>query len=490
MSTTRLRVLLVEDDEDDYILIQGMLSRISSSKFDLEWVATYESALPALDFGRYDICLLDYHLGKRNGVELLKAIKASYSKIPVLIITARNDDRLDEEAIRSGAEDFLLKGSLTADMLERSIRYAISRKASEEALRESEARYRAIVEDQTELIYRFMHDGTITFANEAYCSCLNRKQNELIGCCFKPFVPETDRAQVEKLLDSLCPENPVTTYDYSLRLSDGQESWHQWTIRKIFDDKNRFIEFQAVGRNITERKRMEEALQKSAERVKIFAYCVSHDLKSPVIGIHGLAELLQKKYREALGDKGKKYCDQILKASKQIVSLVDEINTFIRTKEAPLSLAYVSIKEVLQAIREEFSVQLKKGGIAWFEPETIPALRADRLSIHRAFRNFVDNALKYGGRQLSEIRIGYEESKDSHILSVYDDGTGIRIEDREKIFNAFQRNHVTEGIPGMGLGLAIVREIAERHHGSVWMEPGAERGTKFLLSIPKGLGNE
>jgi len=100
-------------------------------------------------------------------------------------------------------------------------------------------------------------------------------------------------------------------------------------------------------------------------------------------------------------------------------------------------------------------------------------------------RNLVDNALKYGGEKLSEIAVGYEERPHHHILSIRDDGVGIKIEDSEKIFDLFQRRCTVEEIEGSGLGLAIVKEICEQHGGEVWMRPGPERGCIFYISLAK-----
>jgi PAS domain S-box-containing protein len=397
-----MKVLLVEDDEDDYILVRDTLSDISTLKFNLEWVTTYESALKELHSGRYDICLLDYRLGWRTALEILRNIDAKACSAPIIIITALGDCDVDREAMQSGAADYLTKGSLTANLLEHSIRYSINRRHTEEALRESEARYRAIVEDQTDLICRFMPDRTISFVNGAYCCFLGRKYEELIGCRFPFFAPDEDCANVDRLIASLSRENPVATCEYRVTTPNGQLHWQQWTMRNIFDDWGRHIETQAVGRDTTERKRMEEALRKSSEQVKIFTYCISHDLRSPIVGIHGLARLLEKQYHSILDERGRKYCDQILKASEQIAVLVDEINAFIKTKEAPLTVEEVDLGEILQTLRAELFAQLNARNIAWLEPEAPPKIRADRLSLLRVFRNLVENALKYGGKQLSE----------------------------------------------------------------------------------------
>ena len=239
--------------------------------------------------------------------------------------------------------------------------------------------------------------------------------------------------------------------------------------------------------DVTERVEMEEALQKSSKKIKLFAYSVSHDLKGPSVGIYGLTKRLHKHYGDILDEKGKNYCDQILEASEEIAALVEKINVYISTKEAPPTIERVKLKDILLMVRDEFSPRLSVRQIKWLEPAYLPEIKADRLSVLRVVRNLVDNAFKYGGDDLSEITIEYEESDKFHILSVRDNGIGIRKEDFTKIFGAFQRTQTSRGIEGTGLGLAIVKEIAEQHSGQVWVEPGPDKGTNFYLSISKEL---
>jgi PAS domain S-box-containing protein len=368
------------------------------------------------------------------------------------------------------------------------IRDVTEYKRAEEALRQSEARYRAIVEDQTELICRFLPDRTITFVNEAYCRYFGKKHEELIGHTFRPLIHEEDRAKVQKHLASISPEKPVSTHEHRVIAPNGEIRWQQWTNRMVIDEQQeRLIEFQSVGRDITDRKLMEEALKDSSEKIKLFAYSVSHDLKGPTIGIHGVTRLLHKHYWDVLDEKGRNHCDVILKASEQIAELVEQINEYISTKEAPVTIEKVRLKEILQIVRDEFSTQLNISQIKWSEPECLPEINANRLCILRVLRNLIDNALKYGGENLSQIKIGYKECDDFHNLSVTDDGIGLQKEDSEKIFGMFMRKKTSVGIQGIGLGLAIVKEIAERHRGKVWVEPGPKKGTSFYISISRYL---
>lgn len=238
---------------------------------------------------------------------------------------------------------------------------------------------------------------------------------------------------------------------------------------------------------VSERKKAEEALRNSSEKLKLFAYSVIHDLKSPAIGIYGVARLLLKNYEKDLDDKGKIYCQQILKASEHVATLVEQINVYMIAKEAPINIESIDVNGILKMVQDEFSSQLSLRKVRWRDLAVPVHIHADRLSIHRVFRNLVDNALKYGGENLSEIKIGYEQQDKFHVFSVSDDGVGVDQKDTRKIFGVFARNASSKGVSGTGLGLAIIKEIAERHGGEVWVEPTFPHGTTFRLSIARDL---
>jgi PAS domain S-box-containing protein len=255
----------------------------------------------------------------------------------------------------------------------------------------------------------------------------------------------------------------------------------------IFDAQGNVFRIIEYVLDITERKKLEKEMQSYAEKIKLFAYSISHDLKNPIIAINGLTRRLCKPQSEMLDGNARAHCEQILRASQQALSLIDEINLFIKTKEAPLNLELFRPREIIGQVRDEFSISLADRHINWSDPQQIPEVKADKMSALRAFRNLVDNALKYGGENLGEIRIGYEESPDFHTFSVYDDGVGVDRESAEKIFETFQRSEKSRGVDGAGLGLAIVREIAEKHGGKAWVENGHDKGVTFYISISSHL---
>ncbi len=242
-----------------------------------------------------------------------------------------------------------------------------------------------------------------------------------------------------------------------------------------------------LRREVLERRRAEQSLQESSDKFKFFAYSVIHDLKSPSVGIYGLTKRLHDCYGSVLDSKGRAYCDQILKASGHVAQLIDEINAYISAKEVPLSMESIDTDQLFAALRSEFAERLSAQGIQLTEPSAPCRLTGDRTYLLRALRNLIDNAVKYGGSGLSEIRLGCSETARFCILSVFDNGVNLGTDDYEKLFEVFKRTKSSRDIPGSGLGLAIVKEISERHGGIVWVEPEQEGGKTFYISISKSI---
>jgi diguanylate cyclase (GGDEF)-like protein/PAS domain S-box-containing protein len=174
---------------------------------------------------------------------------------------------------------------------------------TEQRLEIAEARYRAIVEDQTELICRFLSDWTLTFVNEAYCRYFNKRPEELIGTSFMPLIPKADHENVKKNISALNIKNPIMTHEHRVIAPDGSICWQQWTNRAVFDKGGNLIEYQAVGRDITRRKQAEEKLAllnkellKSNKKLQLSA------LRDPQTGLynhHYMAEIIESEFHRA-----------------------------------------------------------------------------------------------------------------------------------------------------------------------------------------------
>lgn len=144
-----IKVLLVEDDEDDYVLIRDLLSEVKDATYILEWVAAYDQALERMAYSENQVCLIDYRLGPHDGLEILQKARGRGFRAPVIFVTGQEDYQIDIRAMRSGATDYLVKSQLTGPLLDRSIRYAIERWQSEQALRRAYDEMELRVEERT-----------------------------------------------------------------------------------------------------------------------------------------------------------------------------------------------------------------------------------------------------------------------------------------------------------------------------------------------------
>ncbi len=289
----------------------------------------------------------------------------------------------------------------------------------------------------------------------------------------------------ESIISSVSEPDLYHFHEVWMRRKDGTLFPCECSVGPLLNEGRERFGWIGVIHDITKHIETEKALRESADKIKRFAYSICHDLKNPVIALHWFADRLASRPGQLLSEQGNMCCDRIRKVSEEIVHFVDSLNEYISTKEFPLSIAAIDLDEVFQSIKEEFLQTAEALGVKLSASECSSKLRADRMCLIRALRNLIENALKHGGDRLSEISLGYLESDEFHIISVKDDGVGIKGEDSKEIFQLFRRGRPSKGIPGAGLGLSIVEEIAVYHGGSISIGPGPQ--TEFLLSISKRL---
>ncbi len=364
------------------------------------------------------------------------------------------------------------------------------RKRMEEMLQASETRYRIVAENTYDWEHWTSPEGTLLYVSPSceritgYTAAEFEIDPELV---FRIVHPDDLALFNTHLRNYRTNSGEPGAMEFRIVHKDGTTRWIEHVCQSVFDENGNFMGRRGSNRDITDRKRAENALEESIQKLKFFAYSVAHDLKSPAIGVYGLTKRLSRLARNTLDETGRTYCDQILQVSEHIANLVDKINIYIATKESAPLIESLKISEIVRLLEDEFATQFSLRAIQWFAPEYEVEFKADRLSILRIFRNLIDNALKYGGQSLTKVIIGYESSDQFHVFSVSDDGKGVTDGDSEKIFAAFQRNDSSRGIEGAGLGLAIVKEIAEQHGGMVWVDNQDARGITFHVSISKNL---
>lgn len=381
------------------------------------------------------------------------------------------------------------------------------RKRAEAELRVSEERHRAIVEDQTELITRFLPDHTLVFVNEPYCRFFGEQREQLIGKDFWHHLPEHRRTGLTKFLESLTPEAPVGTIEHSVILPDGETCWLQWTDRAIYNAQGQVIEYQAVGRDITERKRLEdqrsrvEAQLRQAQKMEALgtlAGGISHDFNNILGIIMGYTEIISSD----LGDSSPLQAEvqQVLRAARRARDLVQQILAFSRQKEQdkkPVQVGLI-VKEALKMLRASLpsTIEIKRN------LSTKAVVLADPTQIHQVLMNLCTNAAhamrEKGGLlevTLEEIELR-QEATEPHPglkpgpyvkLSVRDTGHGIPPGILERIFDPFFTTK--EKGAGTGLGLAVVHGIVKSLDGAIEVESVMEQGTTFEVLLPTIAGS-
>jgi len=303
-----------------------------------------------------------------NAREALEQSIREQKEITGLILRVRHKDGSIRYLETGGRVVVDEEGNLTAY---RGISRDVTKRVqAEEALKLSEARYRAVVEDQTELICRYLPDFTLTFVNEAYCRYFGKSREDLIGHSFMLLIPDEDRGLVEKYAASLTRERPVGTIEHRVLLPGGEVHWQQWTDRAIYD-RGRLVELQSVGRDITDRKRAEEALRESEERYRSFvqnfqgiAYQGTLDFK-PVF-FHGAVQAITG-YAEADFVAGKPRWDQVVHP--------DDLPQ-VQESGAPLrSVPHTSVEREYRILRRDGQIRwvhemiqnvTDESGVPWF----------------------------------------------------------------------------------------------------------------------------
>jgi PAS domain S-box-containing protein len=417
----------------------------------------------------------------------------------------------DVDLIARGDLDYHIKPTLGKEFkrLEESINsMVISLKdmitqlqISERQLRVSEEQYRGVVENQSEFITRFKPDGTVTFANEAYCRCFDLDCREIIGTKYPPSLPVEERKRVSEHLAHITPDNQEETIEHRIVMADGRVRWHQWIELGIFSPDGSLIEIQSVGRDITEQKQVEEENRKLneelEERVKSrteeleaanreldsFSYSVSHDLRAPLRAIDGFSTILIREHSSSLSPETIVYLEKIQVNTRKMGHLIDDLLNFSRMSRQPLNRFLVDPAAIAAESYDEVRLEAA-GRKILLDLKDMPVCSADPMLLNQVYINLLSNALKFTReRETTVIEIGSIREDDETVYYVKDNGTGFDMKYATKIFGVFQKVHDDSSKEGTGVGLAIVERIIHRHGGKIWVLSAPNEGTTFFFTL-------
>ena len=262
-----VRILLVDDDEDDFVVTRDLLADSKRTSFVLDWVSGFDEAIDVIVSNAHDIYLIDYRLGEHNGLELLAHARASGCPAPLVLLTGQNDGEIDLAAMRAGAADYLVKGQIDAQLLERSIRYALEQNRTLRALRESEERYA--------LSARGANDGLWVWdlrTNDVYYSPRWKSMfgygEEEIGSSPDEWFSRVHPDDVDILRSTLDAHlrgvTPHFENEHRIRTRSGSERWMLSRGLAVRDADGQAARIAGSSTDITERKRAEERLTHDA----------------------------------------------------------------------------------------------------------------------------------------------------------------------------------------------------------------------------------
>jgi PAS domain S-box-containing protein len=371
---------------------------------------------------------------------------------------------------------------------------------AEQALRESEARYRAIVEDyQTELICRYRPNGMLTFANEVYCRYFGKSRDELIGMNFLYFIPEEERPKLIQHLGSFSPTKPVGTLEHQINLPGQGLRWLQRTDRAIFDDRGRIFEYQSVGRDITDRKALEAQIQAAqshlinAARLATIgevASGVAHQIYNPLTTIIADAQILLRKM--PANQPGRDSAEAIEQAGWRLQKVVQRLLEFSRPATEALSI--LSVNDTIQSALSLVHASIESlGGVLEAQlGEGLPLVRGNAQQLESLWVNLLLLARDAVAVQSIHddkptIRVTSRAETPAEVkVEIWDNGRPIP---GEYLASVFEPNFVgpTSG-RGTGMELSICREIVRQHGGQIAAESSAEHDTIILVSLPAELG--
>ena len=355
------------------------------------------------------------------------------------------------------------------------------RKRMEEVLRESEAKYSALVENSRDGIV-ILQDGVMKFVNTASLEIVGYTPEELLGIDFLKVVTPEDREMVMKrYADRMAGKEVPSIYEMALIRKDG--------ITVPVEVNATFINYEGrpadlvVIRDITERKRAEEELRRSNQELEHFAYIASHDLQEPLRMVSSYTQLLAQRYKDKLDADADEFIHYVEDGVSRMRALINGLLVYSRVGTSGAAFELTDCEAAFDCALTNLQVAVDESG-AVITHHPLPVVMADASQLTQVFQNLIGNAIKFCNQELPRIHVAAEPRGNEWLFSIRDNGIGIDPQYHDRIFDMSQRLHSRTEYSGSGVGLAICDKVVKRHGGRIWVESQTGKGATFYFTIP------
>lgn len=336
--------------------------------------------------------------------------------------------------------------------------------------------------------------GRIELANRMTAEVLGYPGASLPGqdwfdLCF----PAEERAEARRFFQGLVDGELDGDRRFRGRVitADGQPRTIAWHTTRLTDERGAIRGLLGVGEDITSRLEAEEHLRQTLEELERsnmalqqFVHVASHDLREPINSILNFAKLLARDRKDADEARIDRYVEFVLRGGQRLRTLVDDLLAYVHIENTEACMESVELDDAVEETRQSLADAIEKSG-AMLSSEKLPVIRGDRTLIGLLLQNLVSNAIKFR-RPGERPAVGITATQDAErlLIHVTDNGIGVPLEYRERIFGAFQRLHARSDYEGSGLGLALCRRIADMHGARLSVQSGTDGGSCFVLALP------